>query len=276
MSDDQVNESIFSTELIVNIVLHVAILFTILSFFFKLMIAKLSSDAINHEIEKSVEDSITPLFKEKDIIKNKINSLIAEYNKLKIELNSILPETINRTKNFINKLDLNNQLVDNNQINNNIVENIRNKMNIILLQINNLEIMRDSLPANIAGSILPTITIDDVINYIKQFPFPFDYYLELFSKDHPARKRVNIEVFRSINITNFLIILFLIIIVSTLFYTNNLTYNQFKHILLENVITFTFVGIIEVIFFFFIALKFVPAPPSLILTSLIENISNKI
>lgn len=43
------------------------------------------------------------------------------------------------------------------------------------------------------------------------------------------------------------------------------------HILLENLITFIFVGLVEFLFFTNIALKFVPAPPSLLISSFINK-----
>ena len=248
MSEDQIiNKNIFNTELIVNIIVHVVILFTILSFFFKLFIAKVSSDAINHEVKKAVEDSLSSLYKQKDTIKSKINNLVISYNDFKNELVTLSENSQERPL-------------------------ILNKMNDILLQINNLHIISEILPIDSINNFLPTITMDDVTNYIKKAPIPFDYYLNLFSKENLTRKRVNDSVFSLINITNFLLVLFSIIIIGVLFFINALSFDVLKHILLENVLTFIFVGIIEIIFFLNIALKFIPAPPSLIFTSLIDNL----
>jgi hypothetical protein len=44
-----------------------------------------------------------------------------------------------------------------------------------------------------------------------------------------------------------------------------------KHIIVENIIVFICVGIVEYLFFTRVALKFVPAPPSLLVTSLINK-----
>jgi hypothetical protein len=55
-------------------------------------------------------------------------------------------------------------------------------------------------------------------------------------------------------------------------YAGSLTGSQLYYVLLENIITFIFVGIIEVVFFLNVALKFVPSPPSLIFTSIIDNL----
>ena len=49
-----------------------------------------------------------------------------------------------------------------------------------------------------------------------------------------------------------------------------------KHILMENVIVFACVGVVEYLFFTRIALKFVPAPPSLLVSSLINKFKSSI
>lgn len=49
----------------------------------------------------------------------------------------------------------------------------------------------------------------------------------------------------------------------------------FSHILKENLVLFFFVGIVEVSFFLFIARKFVPTRPSLMMKSIIDSLKNK-
>jgi hypothetical protein len=49
-----------------------------------------------------------------------------------------------------------------------------------------------------------------------------------------------------------------------------------RHIFMENVIIFACVGVIEYLFFTKVALKFVPAPPSLLVTSLINKFKETI
>ena len=44
----------------------------------------------------------------------------------------------------------------------------------------------------------------------------------------------------------------------------------------ENIITFFFIGIVEYLFFMKIASKFVPAPPSLLVNSLLDTFKNKL
>lgn len=49
-----------------------------------------------------------------------------------------------------------------------------------------------------------------------------------------------------------------------------------KELIIENIIVFTFVGIVEYIFFTQVAFKFIPAPPSLLLTSFIEKFKSSV
>jgi hypothetical protein len=44
-----------------------------------------------------------------------------------------------------------------------------------------------------------------------------------------------------------------------------------NHLLMENAIVFIFVGIVEYLFFTRVAMKFIPAPPSLLVTSLVNK-----
>jgi hypothetical protein len=212
--------SILNPKFALNILIHVAILFTILSVFFSKVISNLASNAINKELEHIIKDSFKPakLYKDK---------LLKKFNELK----------------------------------DNVSDNDT--------QLNNIKF----LLAKVTGeNNLPSFPIDLVKNTGDK---SLDYYLKLFSNEDRTRLRVNNELFDKIKISNIIIVGF-VIIVSTLFIYNNIvSFEEFKHILLDNVVTFTFVGIVEVLFFLNIALKFIPAPPSLIFTSFIESMKDQ-
>jgi len=246
------SEKIFSTTLIVNIFLYVTILFTILAIFFMYYIADISSNAINHELKQSIDESFEPLHKSKSKINDKINTLKQQYD--------ILLKQYNNDKILQSQASI-----------------INSRLNDILLQINNLQFLGGSSPVPISTNSLPALilpNLNDVSSYIKNLSF--DYYLDLFSKNNETREKVNKQVFSEIKVVNFLLILFLVIFVATLNFTGAITMGEFGHILLENVITFFFVGIVEIVFFLNIALKFVPAPPSLIITSLFSSLKKLI
>jgi hypothetical protein len=49
----------------------------------------------------------------------------------------------------------------------------------------------------------------------------------------------------------------------------------FKHILLENIIIFSFAGLIEYLFFMYVAVKYIPITPDVLTGSILDNIEDK-
>lgn len=160
------SEKIFSTSLIINIVLHVTILFTILANFFIYFIADISSDAINNELKHAVHDAFEPIIKNKDKLTKKISELKIQYTEL--------------LKQYDLMQSLNNQNTQ-----------LFAKINDIKLQIENLTFLGYSLPVSSSsvaksGLTLPNINISNFTNYFKNLSF--DYYLKLFNSNNSIRK----------------------------------------------------------------------------------------
>lgn len=212
--------SILNPKFALNILIHVAILFTILSVFFSKVISNLAANAINKELEHIIKDSFKPakLYKEK---------LLKKFNELK--------DTVSENDSQLNNIKF------------------------LLAKVN-------------GGNNLPSFPIELIKNTGGE---TFDYYLKLFSNEDRTRLRVNNQLFDKIKIANILIVGFTIIISTLFIYNNIVSFDDFKHILVDNIVTFTFVGIVEVLFFLNIALKFIPAPPSLIFTSFIESMKDQ-
>lgn len=219
--------SILNPKFALNILIHVAILFTILSLFFSKFISKVASNAINNEIQHIIESSISSS-------KDYKQQLLDKYNELK-----------------------KNALINDELINNDKIQNIKR----LLEQIPNTNIN------------IPSFSIDDLVKNIDYSTF--DYYLKLFSKEDRTRQNVNTQVFNKIMTANIIIVIFVIIISILFIYNKMVSFNEFKHIMIDNIVTFIFVGIVEVIFFINIALKFIPAPPSLIYTSFIDSMKEQ-
>lgn len=77
-------------------------------------------------------------------------------------------------------------------------------------------------------------------------------------------------------ITGTAIAIISILMIGVIIYVNTLSYTCCKqmnigYIIKENIITFIFIGIVEYLFFTQIAFKYVPAPPSTLVNSLIDN-----
>jgi len=196
---------IFNGEFYFNIVLHVTILFTILSIFFITFVTKVSSNAINEELSTIIDKQFDTI--DKKSINNTYNSLMSNFT------------NIATANNLINQKDTNQ---------------------------------------------IPNINPSSILNY----------YTKLFSGDDINRQHINTTVINDIKHFNVFIYIILILFTIVLFKTKNLNFGEVKHIMIENFITFFFVGIIEVLFFMNIALKYIPAPPSIIFTSLIDTLKN--
>jgi hypothetical protein len=243
---------ILSGEFFFNIVLHVTILFTILSLFFIFFIRKVSSNVINEEITHIVDSA----FKSPSI-KNDYKKLKESYHTAleALNTNNTLIDTSNSLFDpLTNALGLNNKTNNSQPANNNI-----------------LNIINTTHAAN-------TSNMSNIQNIMKKIPdnFNLSYYKSVFAKEDANRKKVNDQVIKSIIHTNIFIVLILLFVTFVLIKNKNLTVKQISHVALENGITFFFVGIVEVIFFLKIALKFIPAPPSTISSSLIENLQKNL
>jgi len=215
--------SILNPKFALNILINVAILFTILSVFFSKVISNLSSNNINKELEHIIKDSFKPakLYKDK---------LLKKFNQLK----------------------------DNVSVDDSRLKNIK------------------FLLAKVTGeNNLPSFPIELFKNLGDKSDTSFDYYLKLFSNEDRTRLRVNNELFDKIKIANILIIGFVVIISTLFIYNNIVSFEEFKHILVDSVIIFIFISIIKVLFFLNIALKFIPASPSLLFTSFIESMNDQ-
>jgi hypothetical protein len=95
----------------------------------------------------------------------------------------------------------------------------------------------------------------------------YDYYVKLFSKEDDKRAKINDQILFYMKMTNILIVIMLILFTYYLLKTKNVFLEEVKYLLFENILTFIFIGVIEYFFFTRVALKFIPAPPSLIAKS---------
>jgi uncharacterized membrane protein YqhA len=112
--------------------------------------------------------------------------------------------------------------------------------------------------------------------------------LKLFTKVIPLDKLVKkfeepseyvLEHNRWVNLSAIAIAIVGVVVLGLVLYILYNTCGQcvpLRHILMENAIVFACVGVVEYLFFTRIALKFVPAPPSLLVSSLINKFKNSV
>jgi len=231
-----------------NILLHVTILFTILSLFFRYYISKVSSNAINNEVKHLIEKNIKKAKPSIEQIKNKIS----EYKKIKDNLtNAYIASKEPNTKN-----------------------QLQNKISEVTNKLNNLKVLIPQF-MDTNNKMINGNTINNITNNLTD-NFSYEYYEKLFSEEDLTRQKVNNEILLYIKVVNILLILTLLFFGYYLLKTNSLEKNEMKTIVLENILTFMCVGFVEYLFFTKIILKFIPAPPSTIVTSLISSFKEEL
>ncbi len=93
---------------------------------------------------------------------------------------------------------------------------------------------------------------------------------EFYSLESDTKKVNNYFIYSSIKITMIiLIVIFILIVAASKLLCHKL---PLKHILIENIIIFSGIGIIHFLLFKFIILKYIPVEPSFITTYLLEII----
>jgi hypothetical protein len=101
---------------------------------------------------------------------------------------------------------------------------------------------------------------------------PLDRVSNVFSEEDKVRKYNNENVFRAIRMT---IVLFIIILLIVIAVSKLLCHNiPMKHLLIENIVIFFFVGIVEFSFFKYIILKYIPVEPSFITTYMLQKLKS--
>jgi len=248
-----------SSKLSLNIILHVVILFAILSSLFILYISKITTKFINKEITEIIKHSITNILYDKD---NKpVTPSLSLTGMNDNMINMYTTVIFQKIKDMIN--------------NDSIIQNLKAENSSLVNQLNNLTKGIDTDLIAMAQSNIVNIKskIDTQINNIIN-NFPYDYYIKIFSQEEKSRQTYNQDLFTNIKIVNLLLIIFLIFFIFISLKTGTLNISDVLGIFGENLLTFFFVGIIELWFFLNVASKFIPSPPSLLFKSLFKSITN--
>ena len=200
-----------------------------------------------------------------------INNIVDTANQ--ININKIVDTAnqinINKIVDTENKININNIVDTANQININKIVDTANQININKI-VDTTNQMKDNFIAK---------QINDNINTVKNKinnNFSYDYYVKLFSKEDDKRAKINNQILFYLKMTNGFIIIMLILFTYYLLKTKNITIEEIKHLLFENILTFIFIGVIEYFFFTRVALKFIPAPPSLIAKSFMTALNDEL
>ena len=286
--------SLGKPQFIMNVYLHVIILFIILSLLFKLVITKLSttgfSSVINNLMKTSLGDNAKTLLKNKElknIINNILHNLIeSKLNNYMIELTTIqnnsssIEKNTKATEDALTQIkNINNNLIKTLNIFNNNTTNTESSINqqnmldyqltttIQLLQ-NTQYIVKDNR----------NITTEKLLNGFKQIDYTQLYKVHeqlnvYYKKPDEVAKTINVAIYDKIMVYIVFLVVFYIIL--AFIFSKDKDFH-ISHILIENGITFTFVGIVEIIFFLKIAFKFIPVVPSYMNTTLFSIFKEKL
>ena len=234
----------YGSKLSLNIILHITILFTILTALYILYISKVISNFLNNELA--------------GIVKNEFkNNLYVSKNvpiTPSLSIQSFKESIINNTNNYIDE-----------QLN----QTINNDETIKQLQMRKMELANNNDISDKIDEVETEINIK-ITDIIKNFDY--EYYVSIYKKESMFRKLFNETLFTNIILINIIIIVFSLFFTIYTYATGNLSGKEIFHIVMENLVTFIFVGMIELWFFLNVASQFIPAPPSLIFVSLFTSI----
>ena len=249
-----------SAKISLNVIFHVTILFTILSWFFMLFITNTTTKFINKELAHII----------------KLNFEKIAYNsngmpKLPNISDDQLIKTVNSdiVKNIIDLIQTEiNNLINNNTTIQNLMATNADLKNQLSKSTNPLE--EDNLKKNIVRINLKiNENIKNIIN-----KFDYDYYIKVFTQEENTRTLINKNLFDNIIIVNALFFVFLLFYIFISINTKILNWSDVIDVLTENVITFILVGAIEFWFFLNVAFKFIPSPPSTIYISFVNSLKD--
>ena len=103
----------------------------------------------------------------------------------------------------------------------------------------------------------------------------YNYYNNLFLKENIERVYINNNVLQNINTFNITLGIVFILFLVFSFYYHLIDQDEFSKLIVENILTFICVGVIEYLFFTQIAIKYIPVEPSYISNSFITNLKQK-
>ena len=260
MSDNELKLSLNVVSL--NVVLHITILFTILSLLFMLYITKITSTFINNELTHIVKDSFEKmLYTSKDI---PITPTISLQGLNSTITNNITNTMISLIQTEINQLIKSNPKIQElNNTNTNLLRELTETTNTAIQKViqSKIDTVNSEINLNVNSIILN---------------FNFEYYINLFKQQDLFRETLNKNLFDNIKLVNIVLAIFLMFSIIIGVLSKTLTMSEVIHVFFENIVTFLFVGIVEFWFFTNVASKFVPLGPSVLYTSFFKYISSSL
>ena len=234
----------------------------ILSFLFMFYISKVTTNYINNILISQMRKYFN------NMVYTSNNKPI--YPSLRTSgLNSLITKNITETVITYLQTEIDNQIRKDPTIQN--LNSINAGLTNKLLEASDL-IVRQSIQNNID-------TVNSQINMNTKSiieKFNFDYYIKVFKQKDSYREMINNNLFFSIKFIIGLLVLFLIIIIIIFVVNKKLNGSEIFELLIENALTFFFVGLVEFWFFTNIVIKYVPLNTSHMYTAFLSSLSKLI
>ena len=250
--------------------LHIAFLFTFLTFLYYYIICPLTEDTLQNLIGTTIDEIFNAQFPGKINLTNILNDTLND------TLDNTLNDTLNNRiiENYINYYPLeNNDLLNNNNVNDYTLFNNNNNVNDYTLFNNNLnnnteinKLMDDKLKKIKKNTV--SLLLDKIYNN-NQYIID-NLIIENSSKNYLINKNNEHIIFYSFLISISLSVVSVLLLISFKYAISDSV--NVSRLLIENILTFTFVAIIEYWFFLTYAFKYIPIPASKLINLSIDNI----
>ena len=239
----------------INVAIHVLILFTILAVFFMVYISGLTESLLRHEIDDAIEklgEVLTGKARELTTIPKIQNNIKSAENE---KFMSMVHES-HDIATFGNMFGMNEGRVMDTE------NDFRGMDEESIIDALNGQVSEGTqfATSNIRSQ-LASVLNSDTLNRLKKS----------YSTPDPVVTKNNNWLFGSIILTNIaLLVLVTIVILSVKYQCGQCV--PIGHILLVNLVTFTFIGCVEVLFFTKVAIKYLPVKPSAITQTFFDSL----
>jgi hypothetical protein len=252
----------FNGEYYFNVALHVTFLFLFLSAFFIGYVKTLETKAINAEINSIINGSFSD-----PIILNKIKTIVSKVKTMYDKVDNT--QVVNNLQSLLNS-----DLIKNKTMHDalkSIITTLQTNKPPPTSSLQQVPSEGRSSPSFLIPSELENRHVPLIKNPVSNI---LNYYATLFSKDDPTREFYNNNLINTIIHIDILLIFILFLFTIVLLKSDSITIIDVGQIVLENFITFFFVGIVEYLFFSNIALYYVPSLPSNLYSGIISNLQS--
>lgn len=238
-----------------NVIIHVIILFSILTFFYLLYARNIEITVTNNQIQSAV-NNIFP--RECNVYTMKDGTPPNQSNK---NTNN------NQTNNGLSNNG--NSIINQPTMSKTLIKSVNPAQGITLNSNINLEINPASnAPLQETQTYDASIMVSPIVHMNPEY---FNYYQSKFQQPDITYTAINKGASDTLIYSLSLLYLLAFVFIALIIYTKSITFRDFMTILIENLVAFLFIGIFEIVFFIMIVMKYIAVPPSTVYTAFINS-----